>query len=443
MAKPASERIKTARALMLVKHPFFASLLLSMPMVQTTDIPTAATDMKTLYINPDFVDSIDDKTLLFVLAHEIMHTALQHGLRKQTRDNVMWNIACDYSINLTLKDSGFAVWDQALCDEQYRLPPDPKAGSGAKGLPMSADSIHNLLRKEAEQQKQQGGGQGQPQQGQGQGAGQPGGPPPPGAGQSGQQQTPGQQQPQQGGGQLGGQQAQQPAQPGMGQPGGAHHSPMLGDLKEPDVAGNPVEEDRLRKDIQQRVAQAATVARMTGNLGAALERFVSQVLEPKVPWYDVLRHFMSEFTPDDEDWSHRNRRFQQIYLPSDHSERLGEYIAIGDTSGSIGNDELCKMAAEFTAVAEDLNPERIRLVWADTKVKNEQVFEEGEEIVPKPKGGGGTDMRVPLKHVEQYDPKVVVLFTDGYTPWPDFVPYPLIVCCTSDIAVPIGEVIRI
>lgn len=142
--KSATERIKNARALMLVKHPFFASLLLSMPMVETTEIPTAATDMKTLYVNPAFVDSIDDKTLLFVLAHEIMHTALQHGLRKQTRVPLRWNVACDYSINMTLKDSGFTIWDQALFDEKYRLPPAPNSGSGTKGLPMSADSIYNL-----------------------------------------------------------------------------------------------------------------------------------------------------------------------------------------------------------------------------------------------------------------------------------------------------------
>lgn len=394
-------RLQKARSLMLIKHPFFASLMLSMPLIETTEVPTAATDMKSLFINPDFVESIDDKMLLFVLAHEIMHTALMHGLRKQVRDHMLWNIACDYSINLTLKDSGFAVWEQALCDEKYRLPVDPaKKGSGV-GLPMSADSIYNQIRQEQQEKKQQG-GQGQPQPGQ-----------------------PGQQ------------------QGGVGEPGGDHHSPMLGDLKEPEVAGDPLAEDRLRKDIQQRVAQAATVARMTDNLPGALERFVGEVLDPKVPWFDMLRHYMTEFTPDDEDWNRRNRRFQGVYLPSDHSERMGEYIAIGDTSGSIGNDEMGQYVAEFLAVAEDVKPERIRLVWADTKVAGEQLFEEGEPIVAEPKGGGGTDMRVPLKHVEQYEPQVVVLFTDGYTPWPDYVDYPLIVCCTTDHHVPIGEVVRI
>lgn len=407
MNEQAMDRLKKARAKMLVKHPFFATLMMSMPMVHTTEIPTAATDMKTLYVNPVFIDSIDDDVLMFVIAHEIMHTALEHGLRRQSRVPLRWNVAADYAINLILKDSKFRVWEQALLDEKYR--------------DMSADKIYDLLTKEEHQQPQSGDGQGQGSSGDQQGQAS-------GSGSSDPNASP------QGKGSGG--------PPKIGEPGNTHHSPMLGDLKEPDVAGDPAAEDSLRRDIQQRVAQAATIARMTGNLPGSLERFVRQVLEPQVPWFDVLRHFMMEFAPDDEDWSRRNRRFE-MYLPADHSERMGEFVAVGDTSGSISDEEMCKYVAEFVAVAEDVKPERIRLVWADTRVAGEQLFEEGELIEVQPKGGGGTDMRVPLKHVEQYEPQVVVLFTDGHTPWPDYVPYPLIVCCTTGVDVPVGEVIRL
>lgn len=403
----AQVRMKKTRAKMLVRHPFFATLMMSMPMEFTDAIPTAATDMKKLYINPSFVDSITDDVLLFVLAHEIMHTALEHGLRRQHRPMMRWNIACDYSINLTLKDTGFKVWEQALNDEKYRTP---------EKFPMSADAIDRLLEKEQEQQKQQQGGQGG---GQGQ-------PDPNGQSQQGQGQ------------------GQQPQPPGMGQPGGTHHSPMLGDLKEHDGAGDKAAEDRLKQDIQQRVAQAAAIARMTGNMSGSLERFVKQILEPQVAWFDMLRHLMTECAEADEDWSHRDRRFQGIYLPTNRSERMGDIIMIGDTSGSISDQEMCKYAAEFRAIAEDLQPESVRVVWADSKVKGEQLFQFGEEVKPVPKGGGGTDMRVPLDHCEQYEPRVVVLFTDCATPWPkDPPPYPLIVCSTTTMSAPIGETVHI
>lgn len=378
----AMDRLKKVRALMLIKHPFFATLMMGMPMIETRDVPTAATDMRSLYINPDFVDTIDDKVLMFVIAHEIMHTALKHGLRKQQRNHLRWNIACDYSINLTLKDDKFTVWDQALLDEKYR---------GPDKFALSADVIYNLLTKEEDEQKQQGGGQ----------------------------------------------------QPGMGEPGGSHHSPMLGDLKDVPGSGDPMAEDALAQDIQQRVAQAAAIARMTGNMSGNLERFVKQVLEPEVSWIDLLRNFMVETTQADEDWSIRNRRFEDIYLPSDHSEAMGELIAIGDASGSCYND-MERYFTEFLSIAEQVNPERIRLIWADTKITNEQEFEAGDDIVIAPKGFGGTDMTVPLKYVEQFEPRVVVLFTDGHTPWPkEEPPYPLIVCCTTDAKCPVGERVQV
>ena len=77
------------------------------------------------------------------------------------------------------------------------------------------------------------------------------------------------------------------------------------------------------------------------------------------------------------------------------------------------------------------------MCWADTQVKGEQVFSASEFAFSKlkPCGGGGTDMRNPLKHVEQYNPQVVVLLTDCYTPWPD-TPCPFPVICISTTKAP-------
>lgn len=366
------DRMQKARAKMLIKHPFFATLLVSTPWKMTTDIPTAATDMSTLYFNPDFMEKLSDDHILFVLAHEVMHMALEHGLRCQGRNPQGWNIACDYALNLVLKDSGFDIWEQALCDDIY------------KG--MSADQIYDKLQ----------------QQSKGKGSSKGSGKSPPNAGG------------------------------------------MIGDILPPDGNGDPAQEAKIRRGIQQKVAAAANVARMAGKFAGELERLVGEILDPKVPWSHVLRDYMTRVTKDDEQWSRRNRRFQNVYLPARHSEKMGEIVLIGDTSGSIGNDELCKYMAEAGAIAEDVHPERIRILWADTRVAGEQVFEDGMPIDPKPKGGGGTDMRVPLKKAEEYQPECVVLFTDGYTPWPDVEPdYPLIVCCTTDAIVPIGMDIRI
>lgn len=370
-------RMQKARSRMLLKHPFFATLVMSSPMVETRDIPTAATDMVTLFYNPDFIDSLpEDEHVLFVLAHEVMHVALEHGLRLRGRNHRLWNIACDFALNLVLKDSGFTILDGALCDEKYR--------------DMSADQIYDSLQQEADKRAKSG--------------------------------------------------------KGAGDEFGDMPGVMGQDIQEPGGPDGMTPEAmaKAQRSIQQRVAQAASIARMAGNLSGGLERLVNDILNPKIPWSDLLRDYIKRTNNEDESWSRRNRRFNNMYLPSLYSERMGPIIEILDTSGSISNDELSRYASEGAAIIEDVKPESIRLVWADTRVAGEQLFEDGEPVVPEPKGGGGTDMRVPLKHVEQYDPEIVVLFTDGYTPWPDVEPpYPLIVVCTTDVAVPIGIVVRV
>jgi predicted metal-dependent peptidase len=200
----------------------------------------------------------------------------------------------------------------------------------------------------------------------------------------------------------------------------------------------------MRK-MKQKVAQAANAARLAGKLKGDLARMVTEFLDPKVPWVDVLRDYLLCIVKDDESWSKRNRRFGNIYLPARHSESMGPIVIIGDSSGSIwcSPEELETFATEIQSVADLMQPEHIRLIWADTQVAGETVFERGDTLVFDVKGGGGTDMRVPLEYVEQYDPEVVILLTDGYTPWPTEPDYPLIVCCSTSTNVPIGNVIRL
>src|SRR5690348_4544726 len=174
------DRMQKARAKMLIKHPFFATLLVSTPWEMTENVPTAATDMEKLYFNPNFMESLTDDEILFVLAHEVMHMALEHGLRKQARNHMLWNIACDYALNLVLEDSGFTIWKEALCDDVYK--------------DLSADQIYDKLYQQAS--KKGGAGTGN----------------------------------------VG----------GKGQP---HHSPMLGDIKEPEGAGDPAHEAKVKRGI--------------------------------------------------------------------------------------------------------------------------------------------------------------------------------------------------
>lgn len=367
-----------ARAKLLIQQPFFASLIMSSPWVATRDIPTAATNGRTFFYNPDFMDSLTLDENMGVQCHEALHDAFMHMTRLSGRNPMLWNMACDYAINHIILKAGMKLPEGCLVDEKLGV--------------HSAEVIYEMLKKKAEENRKKRAKEGQP-----------------------------------------------------GQPGDGLPEDVLGrDLQDTPDAGEPGEQIKREQQIRQRVAQAANIARMAGKMPAGLERFIDAVLNPRVPWQQMLQEYMTRIVKSDESWAKRNRRFQHVYLPSRFSETMGPIGLIGDTSGSITNEDLNMVAAEFRSIAEECKPERVHMLWADTQVAQHDIFEAGDELRFNAKGGGGTDMRVPLTYIADHECEVVVLITDGYTPWPkEDSPYPLIVVCTTDAHVPIGQVVRL
>jgi len=119
---------------------------------------------------------------------------------------------------------------------------------------------------------------------------------------------------------------------------------------------------------------------------------------------------------------------------------MDELTIVADSSGSMFNKAIFeRIAVAVNYIVTTIKPMIVRVVWADdSEMSSIDVFESGVEVVLHPKGGGGTDMRRPLKYVaEQYSPEVVLLLTDSYTPWPDVpTPYPLIIGCTTNAPCP-------
>lgn len=66
---------------------------------KTLDISIAAVSVehKEIYINP--LANLNENGMKFVIAHEILHVALNHASRRQGRDRLLWNLACDFVIN--------------------------------------------------------------------------------------------------------------------------------------------------------------------------------------------------------------------------------------------------------------------------------------------------------------------------------------------------------
>ena len=106
-----------------ITAPFFGSIALSTRIMEDDTIETMCTDGHHIWWSPDFVERMNQQNAQYnmtVIAHEVSHIVLHHHLRRGERDPELWNIACDFVVNLILQDAGLALPEGALLDDQYR-----------------------------------------------------------------------------------------------------------------------------------------------------------------------------------------------------------------------------------------------------------------------------------------------------------------------------------
>jgi predicted metal-dependent peptidase len=356
------------------RSAFFATLALRLVPEVDWSAQTMSTDGRKLFLNPGFVQGLSAQELLGVVAHEVLHNALNHHARRGHRDQRRWNIACDLAVNPLLLQAAFTLPASRL------LPGEGKY----QGLPSgaSAEEYYELLpHSDAGKQGNDPGGN-NPQQEEDQ--------------DSQDEQDDQRQQPDNDPGRCGG-----VRDPGDGSPASVRES---------------------EAEWEVAVAQAHQMAKQRGEMPGGLSRLVEEVLQPRVDWRDVLRHFLSQHARNDFSWSHPNRRFlhQGLYLPGLRSEELGEVVLAVDTSGSIGQGELSRFAAEAQAILESFEVS-LTILYHDAVVLKEQHWRSGDgPLALEPVGGGGTSHTCVFEHIESLDeqPVCVICLTDLYTDFP-------------------------
>lgn len=107
------------------------------------DISIAAVSVehKEIYVNP--LAHLSENGMKFVIAHEILHVALNHASRRQGRNRLLWNLACDFVINSWLIEMNIGIPPEGIYFD--------KELSGK-----SADEIYLLIVKEERLRKNLG-----------------------------------------------------------------------------------------------------------------------------------------------------------------------------------------------------------------------------------------------------------------------------------------------
>jgi predicted metal-dependent peptidase len=175
-----------------------------------------------------------------------------------------------------------------------------------------------------------------------------------------------------------------------------------------------------------RVRSAVNMAKARGSITADLEDRIERMLNPALPWHQLLRRWLTERARADYTYSPPNRRHLQhgLVLPTLASQTLGK-VAIGfDTSGSMDAKEMGRGLAEILSLREYYSFD-LMLIQSDCEVKSITEIPAHEVIDGLAvKGGGGTDFRPVVDTVEQADEGYcgLIYFTDGVGTYPEHAP---------------------
>ena len=209
---------------------------------------------------------------------------------------------------------------------------------------------------------------------------------------------------------------------------GAHAVPRSWEVPGGAPAVSEVEAEAIRRHTAE--AMRAHL-RARGRLPAGWRRWAEQVLEPVVDWRTVLRGAVREavaWACGAVDYTYRrpSRRtaaLRGVVLPS-LRRPLPRVAIVIDTSGSMGDDDLAEALAEVTGVLREVGVRgnRVTVLACDADVHAVSRVTSVEQVTLA--GGGGTDMRVGIATAlaARERPQIVIVLTDGHTPWPDEIP---------------------
>jgi predicted metal-dependent peptidase len=403
--------LMAARTRLFKCCPYLANAIFSVKVIYKDDMVVPGTNHPTfavdkywrMYVNPKCGDMWTLEEQAGALYHEISHLLRDHAERCEEGCYIPpnWNIAGDLEINDSVLPDGMKYPPHVVTPKKFGLPEE-----------LLAEEYYALLEKQAEENGSDGGdgegGQGVPWYTE-KGAG----------------------------------------RPGEGTCGSAAHGqaqdyedgiPQTGE----GTGVSQAEAGRIRRDVASKIAEAS---KERGNIPAGWLRWADvQMGEHRVPWQKIFRHAVKRYLATKAgigDYTYRRTSRRQtcvtdIILPGQHRP-LPQIALLIDTSGSMDDETLAAIISETKNVLQATDASRIYVVACDAAVHFADYVSNARGI--KLGGGGGTDMRVGIEHVQRLKPSpdVLIVATDGYTPWPETSPHQfktVVVVTTENVETP-------
>lgn len=411
-----AELVVKQATLRLMKHPetclYSGVMLMGDTIIVPKPLPfTACTDGFNSEYGVGFLLGLTLEEITGLRLHETLHIVLKHIPRHTDlwrEDPALANTAMDHAVNniiITLK--GYGEWIKlpkgGVCDPRFK--------------DWSVRQIYDYLKTGKAHDPKTPLPQGTPQRNEGQGQGQ-------GQGQG-----------------------SVPSPRGTVTIGGEKFDLGSMDEHQP-YTGDTEDAKKLSRDINEALQQGGMLA---GRMGSKVPRVIAESMELDVDWKAETAEFLTDMSRGREEASFRrfNRRrlVDDIIAPSSFDETMDELIYAPDTSGSITAEMLNEAGGQLASLCELLQPKRVRVLWWDTRVHGEQVFEGNYDNLRnllKPIGGGGTRIGCVSDYIKEHqlDANCMVVITDGYLEssiqWDTTVPSLWLVTGNKQLSVPDG-----
>lgn len=164
-----------------------------------------------------------------------------------------------------------------------------------------------------------------------------------------------------------------------------------------------------------------------GLVPLGLMRWAQNLLQPQVDWRHLLAAEIREGVSNvsgmvDYSYARPSRRQSispDVVLPS-LRKPIPHVAVVCDTSGSMGEREIARVLAEVEGILRNvgLNRDGVRVLSCDATVHAVQKVTSVRQV--ELFGGGGTNMGEGIRAAlgARPRPQVVIVLTDGHTPWP-------------------------
>ena len=388
-------RIMAAKIIAQSRWPYLSTLIFSLRIVETEDLPTLAVDAGwRMYYNPTFVLQQIPEVLATMVLHEALHCVSKHSARfealgRENSSHEIWNLSGDANINQMLDDAKMP-WGEF---DPVRY--ESLAKYGVKGG-MTTELTFFTMVKYFEDNPSKN--------------------------------------------------------PDHSDCGGVTGGSARGyeipksDMDNPSIKND--QQDVIRDRVAQDVIKHAR-EKGVGSVPGELLRWANELLNPQIDWKRELAGMMRSSLATvlgrkDYTYARPSRRQSsmaihdpEFILPSMRKPAPPTIAIIIDTSGSVQDKEITEFLSEVDGIASaNGNAQGITVIPCDSQVGAVQKIRSISGIADiKLSGGGGTDLRVGIAAAESLkpQPKIVIVLTDGYTPWPESIdPHieKLIICCS-------------